>query len=92
MTSEEILRQSFGTIPDLVRAHAAIQPDHPALVQDARMLSYRGLDALMDQVAAALQRDGVRPVDIVAVCAGISIEYARCFMRAVSAACAPVLQ
>jgi acyl-CoA synthetase (AMP-forming)/AMP-acid ligase II len=53
MTSEKILRQSFGTIPDLVRAHAAIRPDHPALVQDARILSYRKLDALMDQVAAA---------------------------------------
>ena len=53
MTSDEILRQSFGTIPDLIRAHAAIRPDDPALVQDGRILSYRGLDALMDQVAAA---------------------------------------
>jgi acyl-CoA synthetase (AMP-forming)/AMP-acid ligase II len=88
MTSEEILRQSFGTIPDLIRAHAAIRPDHPALVQDGRTLSYRGLDALMDQVAAALQRDGVRPGDIVAVCAGISIEYAALFLGSLRAGAA----
>jgi acyl-CoA synthetase (AMP-forming)/AMP-acid ligase II len=88
MTGEETLRQSFGTIPDLIRAHAASRPDHPALMQDGRILSYRGLDALMDQVAAALQRDGVRPGDAVAVCAGTSIEYAALFLGSLRAGAA----
>lgn len=28
--------QAFGTVPELIRMHAAQQPRHPALMQDAR--------------------------------------------------------
>ena len=66
----------FGTLPDLIRAHAASRPDQAALVQDGRMVTYSELDALMDRVAASLQRDGIRPQQSIAICAGTSIEYA----------------
>ena len=36
-------------------------PRHPALIDARRTLDYGELDALMDRIAAALQRDGVRP-------------------------------
>jgi len=75
----------FGTLSDLVRAHARRQPDRPALVQEDGSLSYAGLDALMDRVAAALHRDGLRARDSITVCAGTSIEYAALFLGALRA-------
>jgi acyl-CoA synthetase (AMP-forming)/AMP-acid ligase II len=46
----------------------------------ARGLDYAGFDALVDRIAAALQRDGVRPRDSVTICATNSIEYAALFV------------
>ena len=80
MSVDEILARPFGTLPDLIRQHAATQPRHPALVQDERMLDYAELDALMDRIAAALQRDGLNPGDAIAICAAASIEYAAVFL------------
>jgi long-chain acyl-CoA synthetase len=82
---EHLLEQDFGTIPALIRCHAAIQPNHAALVQDQRAIDYRELDALMDRVAASLQRDGVAPRASIAICAGSSIEYAVVFLGALRA-------
>ena len=75
----------FRLIADLVREHAARRPASPALLQDERRLSYAELDALMDRVAAALQRDGVAPCDSIAICAQASIEYAAVFLGALRA-------
>ncbi len=80
-----LLEQDFGTIPALIHAHAAERPDHPALVQDGRSVSYAELDLLMDRVAASLQRDGLQPRDAIAICAGTSIEYAALFLGALRA-------
>jgi long-chain acyl-CoA synthetase len=88
MTAAKVLEQEFGTVPDLIRAHAAERPSHPALIQDDRVLSFAALDARMDEVAAALQRDGVKPGDAVAICAGTSIEYAVLFLSALRAGAA----
>lgn len=85
MTMNDILEQTFGTIPDLIRAHATHRPHHPALIQDERTLDYRELDRLMDRVAASLQRDGVKPGDAIAICAGTSIEYAAVFLGSLRA-------
>jgi acyl-CoA synthetase (AMP-forming)/AMP-acid ligase II len=74
MTIANLLEQDFGTLPALIHAHATERPAHPALVQDARSVSYAELDALMDRVAASLQRDGLQPRDAIAICAGTSIE------------------
>jgi len=82
--TEELVQQRFATVSDLVRAQAALRPAHAALVQDdargARALDYAALDALADRIAAALQRDGVRPREAVAACATNSIEYGAFFI------------
>ncbi|HEY1460454.1 MAG TPA: class I adenylate-forming enzyme family protein [Casimicrobiaceae bacterium] len=79
------LRCAFGTIEAQIRAHAARDARHPALVQDSARLDYGELDAAMDRVAAALQRDGVHTRDTIAICAANSIDYAVVFLGALRA-------
>jgi acyl-CoA synthetase (AMP-forming)/AMP-acid ligase II len=85
MTPESILAQDFGLITDLIRAHAVQQPQHPALIRDESVLLYDELDALMDRIAAALQRDGVQPGEAVAICATAGVEYGAVFLGALRA-------
>ncbi len=79
------MTDEFATIPDMIRGHAAARPDSPALIQDDACLSYAELDARMDRIAAALQRDGVPPRDSIAICASTSIDYAALFLGALRA-------
>ena len=74
MPAETLLSGAFGALADLIRAHAAERPDHPALVEGSEKLTYGSLAALMDRIAVALQRDGVRGGDVVAICARTSID------------------
>nr|WP_233575631.1 class I adenylate-forming enzyme family protein [Noviherbaspirillum saxi] len=60
-------------------------PTKPALVQDGTTLTYAELDALMDRIAASLQRDGIGPRDTIAICAGTSIPYAAVFLGSLRA-------
>ena len=76
---------AYQTIPSLVREHARARPAHAALVQDEITLSYAALDALMDRVAASLQRDGLRAGDVIAICAHASPLYAAVFLGALRA-------
>lgn len=85
MTLAALLEQECGLISDLIRDHAATRPGHPALVQDGRSLSYGELDALMDRIAASLQRDGCAVGDSVSIVSGTSIEYAAIFLGALRA-------
>ncbi|HEY8537928.1 MAG TPA: class I adenylate-forming enzyme family protein, partial [Steroidobacteraceae bacterium] len=85
MNAEGLLQQDFGLIADLVRAHAQEQPDHRALVKDEDVLTYGQLDALMDRIAASLQRDGLQCGDVIAICALSSVEYAAVFLGALRA-------
>jgi long-chain acyl-CoA synthetase len=82
----------FRTLADLVREHARRDPRHPALRDDDSQLDYGALDALMDRIAAALQRDGVKKGDAVAICAQASVSYAAIFLGALraGAAVAPI--
>jgi len=82
---ETFIDQDFGTIAEAIRLHAAARPAHPALRDDSAALGYRELDALMDRVAVALQRDGLRAGDAVAVCAASSVSYAALFLGALRA-------
>ena len=75
----------FGLIADLIREHARCDPGHPALVDAQQALSYGELDALMDRIAAGLQRDGVRPREAIAICAAASVHYAAVFLGALRA-------
>jgi acyl-CoA synthetase (AMP-forming)/AMP-acid ligase II len=85
MNAAELIEQPFGTYAELIRAQAQSRPDHPALIQDERTVSFTTLDAMMDRVAATLQRDGIRPTEAVAICAGTSLEYAAVFLGALRA-------
>jgi long-chain acyl-CoA synthetase len=83
--AEEYLARPFGTVPELIRLHARRDPHHAALLQDDRLLSFAQLDAAMDRVAAALQRDGLERGGAIAICAASSIEYALVFLGALRA-------
>jgi acyl-CoA synthetase (AMP-forming)/AMP-acid ligase II len=80
-----ILDAPFRAIPGLIRAHAAQRPHHAALVHDRRVIDYAGLDALLDRVAASLQRGGLKAQDSIAICAATSLEYAAVFLGALRA-------
>ncbi len=70
----------FGLLSDLIRIHAHERPTHPALIQDGQELSYSELNALVDRVAAGLQRDGVKVGQAAAICATTSLNYATVFL------------
>ncbi|OGB21964.1 MAG: 4-coumarate--CoA ligase [Burkholderiales bacterium RIFCSPLOWO2_02_FULL_57_36] len=80
MNIEELIEQPFVVLTDLVRVYSQDQPEHPALIQDERTLNYAQLNALVDRIAASLQRDGLKPGDALAICAFASIEYAAVFL------------
>lgn len=75
----------FVDLPQMIGRHAAAAPERQALVEGHRSLSYRQLDARMSAIAAALQRDGLRPGDSVAVCGSNSLEAALVFLGALRA-------
>jgi long-chain acyl-CoA synthetase len=83
--AEALLSEDCGTIAALIDAHARGRPTAPALIQDEHRLDYAGLDRLMNRVAAALQRDGLSPGDVVSICAKTSIAYAAAFLGALRA-------
>ncbi|KAF0166262.1 MAG: putative acyl-CoA ligase [Rhodocyclaceae bacterium] len=85
MKAAELIELPFGTYGELIRAQARSRPNHLALIQDQRSVSFATLDAMMDRVAATLQRDGIRPTEAVAICAGTSLEYAAVFLGALRA-------
>jgi acyl-CoA synthetase (AMP-forming)/AMP-acid ligase II len=76
------LAQDFGTVAELIHLHAETEPARLALQDGQRSLDYAGLDALMDRVAAGLQRDGLQPGQAIALCASSSVRYAAVFLGA----------
>ncbi|HEV7242621.1 MAG TPA: long-chain fatty acid--CoA ligase [Thermoanaerobaculia bacterium] len=69
---DEGVPHSIGTYPektlvDFVADHAREKPDAPALIFKGRPLSWRELDAQSDALAGALQAEGVKPGDRVAL-------------------------
>jgi acyl-CoA synthetase (AMP-forming)/AMP-acid ligase II len=85
MSPAELIEQPFGNYGELIHEHARRRPDQPALIEDQRTVSFAVLDAMMDRVAATLQRNRVRPTEAVAICAGTSLEYAAVFLGALRA-------
>jgi acyl-CoA synthetase (AMP-forming)/AMP-acid ligase II len=79
-TARESLAGTFGTIPDLIRLHAAERPASLALAMGGASMTYRRLDREMDRVAAGLLRDGVGPGEAVAIVSATSIPYAVAFL------------
>lgn len=85
MTQALLMDRPFATYGELIREQALTRPEHPALIQDGRSVSFAQLDAMMDRVAAALERDGIEPTTAVAICANTSIAYAVAFLGALRA-------
>jgi long-chain acyl-CoA synthetase len=75
----------FITLDALVRNTAVAGPSHTAIVDDRQSLSYAEFDALIDRVAAGLQADGLKPRDVISICAYSSVEYAATFLGALRA-------
>jgi long-chain acyl-CoA synthetase len=75
----------FRAIADLAREHAFARPAHTALIHGERSVTWAQLNAMMDRVAASLQRDGVKPRQSIAICAANSLEYAAVFLGALRA-------
>ncbi|MBS0302196.1 MAG: acyl--CoA ligase [Proteobacteria bacterium] len=82
---EQLLAQPFGSLPELIEHQAKHRPGHPALILEDRCLDYAALCAGMRRVAASLQRDGLGPGDVVAICAGTSVEYVLAYLGALRA-------
>ena len=80
----------FDDLPRLIRVQAQEQPAAAALREARRSMSYGELDAMIDRVAAALQRDGLQPQQHIAICAMASIEYLVVFLGALRAGLAVV--
>ena len=79
------LAEPFGNAAGVIREHARSRPAHRAIVHGERVLDYGALDAFMDRVAAALQRDRVEPRESIAICAATSPEYLGVFLGALRA-------
>jgi long-chain acyl-CoA synthetase len=75
----------FRPLSDRLRDHARARPDHPALVQGADRITWGELDALMDRIAFALQRDGLREGDSIVLCGAMTPRYAAVFLGALRA-------
>ncbi len=65
----------FRDLPSLIAQHARERPDATAIVVGERRMNYAELNALVDRVAAALQRDGLGAGERIAVCGGSSVAY-----------------
>ncbi len=92
-TIAAMLAADYGTMGDILRVRAQEGPNHPAVIMETgEAVTYAQFDALVDRVAAALQRDGVQPGEAVAVCALSSIPYAALFLGGLRAgvAVAPI--
>lgn len=85
----EIMVRPFGTLPELIAAHAVERGDRIALAMEDETVTYAELDAMMDRIAAALQRDGATPHQAVSIISGTNILYAMLFVGAVRAANVP---
>ena len=84
-SSSSQLAKGFGSIPDLVLAQAQERPGHTALVLGDVQLNYAQLAQGMRQVACALQRQGLRPGDVMAICANASPAYVLAYLGALCA-------
>ena len=85
MTAAQLLSQPFGSLSDLIRAHAAERGTRLAIAHEDGTIDYAAFDRLIDRVAAALQRDGLVRGDAVAIVASPSIAYAAAFVGTVRA-------
>ncbi len=75
----------FCDLPSLIAAHAQRRPEAAAICIGQESIDYRTFDSAMDQIAASLQRDGLRPGDRIVICATAGIDYLSVFAGALRA-------
>jgi long-chain acyl-CoA synthetase len=85
MSTDFSQQPAFVSISDMVAQHARRDPGHAALADSRTRIDYGQLDSQMNQVAAALQRDGVSAQQCIAICAAGSVAYGVSFMGALRA-------
>ncbi len=76
---------NFALIADRIREHARAAPSRLAVLAGEQALDYAAFDRRIDRVAAALQRDGLRTGDAIALCAVASVDHAVVFLGALRA-------
>jgi long-chain acyl-CoA synthetase len=77
--------QEFTPLSRSIGDTARAAPTRRALADERTSLTWAELDALVDRIAASLQRDGVRPRAAIAICASASVEYLAVFLGALRA-------
>ncbi|MBL8341396.1 MAG: acyl--CoA ligase [Rubrivivax sp.] len=75
----------FLDLPSMLAEAARRHPQALALADGERRITHAQLDAMLDRVAAALQREGLGPGDVVALIAAPSAEYVCAFLGALRA-------
>src|SRR5580698_2216687 len=85
---DALLNEPFVCITDMIRRFAIERGDHAALICNDERVTYAELDARVDRFAAALQRDGLKPGDAIALCATASVEYVVAFLGGLRAGAA----
>jgi acyl-CoA synthetase (AMP-forming)/AMP-acid ligase II len=80
MDIREYVAQDSGHFEGLVRLQAKAHPAKTAVICDEFRVTYAELDRLVDRVAAALQREGVRLRGVVGICTSSSVEYIAVFL------------
>jgi acyl-CoA synthetase (AMP-forming)/AMP-acid ligase II len=85
----EAFARGFGTVSELIAGYAVTTPARRAIVQEDVAVSYGDLDALLDRIAAALQRDGLVKGDVVAIVSATTVPAVTAFLGALRAGCVP---
>ncbi len=85
MRIEDIVAAPFVPLSTILRAHAARRGAAIALADETSQLSWAALDAMLDRVAAALQREGVEANEPVAIAAANAVPTALAFLGALRA-------
>jgi acyl-coenzyme A synthetase/AMP-(fatty) acid ligase len=85
MSIEDIVEAPFIPLSVILRAHAARRGEAIALADETTRLSWADLDAMLDRVASALQREGVQANEPVAIAASNSVTTALAFLGALRA-------
>jgi long-chain acyl-CoA synthetase len=85
---DALVNEPFVCITDMIRRFSTERGDHAALICDGEVVTYTDLDAKVDRFAAALQRDGLKPCDAIALCAAASVEYVVAFLGGLRAGAA----
>ncbi|MBX9814557.1 MAG: acyl--CoA ligase, partial [Sphingomonas sp.] len=80
MDAATSLAGDFATLASSIALHARERGRAPALIAEGETLDYAGLDAAMDRVAAALQRDGLARGQAVAICGAAGLDYVAVFL------------